>query len=147
MAKRKSAKKNQAAGGRKAKGGEEPLVVKLAGRLGTLLGRARSKADGLVERVAVRKQVGQIRDGATQLMNRVNRAGAAVKKRVTKSVTAKKSKGKSTTAVKRRSKGAVDAQGKRHRKPPVEELFDPLLGEPMGKQMGAKDVRRRGGRA
>jgi hypothetical protein len=44
MAKRKSAKKTQAAGGRKTKDGVEPIVVKLAGQLGSLLGRARSKA-------------------------------------------------------------------------------------------------------
>ena len=144
MAKRKAAKKSKAVSGRKTKDAVEPAVVKLAVQLGTLLGRARSKADDLVESAAVRKQVGQIRDGATQLMNRVNRAGAAVKKTVTKSVTVKKSKAKSTTrATKTRSKRGLDAQGKRQRKPPVEELFDPLLGEPMGKQMGPKDVRSR----
>jgi hypothetical protein len=41
-------------------------------------------------------------------------------------------------------KGAVDAQGKRQRKPPAEELFDPLLGEPMGRQMGQKNLKPRG---
>ena len=159
MAKRKSATKNRAAGGRKMKDGVEPMVVKLAAQLGTLLGRMRSKADVVVESAAVRKQVGQIRKGATQLMNRVNQAGAAVKKTVTKSVAAKKSKApappkrrgregeKSTTpAVKKRSGGAVDAPGKRHRKPPPQELFDPLLGKPMGRQVAQKNVRQRRGR-
>jgi hypothetical protein len=157
MAKRKAAKKAPAAGGRKAKDGVEPMVVKLAGQLGTLLGRARSKTDGWIESAAVRKQVGQIRDGATQLMNRVNQAGAAVKKTVAKSVTAKKSKapskgrgreGEKSTAPagKKRSGGAVDAPGKRHRKPPPQELFDPLLGKPMGRQIAQKTVRQRRGR-
>ena len=146
MAKRNTAKKSQAAGGRKAKDGVEPMVVKLAGRLGTLLGRARSKADRLVERAAVRKQAGQIRDGATQLMNRVNRAGAAVKKTVTKSVAAKKSKAKSTTPAAKKRSGGVGAPGKRHRKPPPQELFDPLLGKPMGRQVAQKAVRQRRGR-
>ena len=146
MAKRKSAKKSPATS-RKTKDVVEPMVVKLAGQLGTLLGRMRSKADGLVERAAVRKQVGQIRDGATQLMTRVNQAGAAVKKTVAKSMTAKKAKAKSTTrATKGRSGGVVDAPGKRHRKPPPQELFDPLLGKPMGKQIAQKTVRQRRGR-
>jgi hypothetical protein len=151
MAKRKAAKKTKAAGGRKTKDGVEPMVVKLAEQLGSLLGRVRSKADGLVESAAVRKQVGQIRDGATQLMNRVNQAGAAVKKTVaakqSKALAPPKRRGregeKSTTpAAKKRSGGAVDAPGKRHRKSPPQELFDPLLGKPMAQ----KDVRSRGRR-
>ena len=146
MAKRRAAKKNQAAGGRKTKDGVEPMVVKLAEQVGSLLGRMRSKADGWVESAAVRKQVEQIRAGATQLMNRVNRAGAAVKKSVTKSVTGTKSKARTTRAVKGRSGGGADAPGKRHLKPPPPELFDPLLGKPMGKQIAQKQVRPRRGR-
>jgi hypothetical protein len=146
MAKRKAAKKTQPAGGRKTKDGVEPIVVKLAGQLGSLLGRARSKADRLVESDAVRRQVGHIRDGATQLMNRVNRAGAAVKKTVTKSVAAEKSKAKAR-AGKGRSGAGVDAPGKRHREAPPQELFDPLLGKPMGRQVAQKQVRQRRGRA
>jgi hypothetical protein len=57
-------------------------------------------------------------------------------KKAKKSAAAPKSKG--------RSGGVVDAPGKRHRKPPPEELFDKRLGEPMGKQMGQKNLRRRG---
>jgi hypothetical protein len=124
--------------------GVEPMVIALAEQLGTFVGRVRSKTDGWLENETLRQQVTQIRDGATQLLNHVNRAGAAVKKTVTKSMAVKKSKGKPTTrAVKGRSGGVVDAPGKRHRKPPLQELFDPRLGEPMGKQMGQKSVKNR----
>jgi hypothetical protein len=120
----------------------EPMVIALAEQLGTLLGRVRAKADGWLENDALRQQVTQIRDGATQLLDRVNRASVAARQSVAKP---KKSNSKSRTAAsKARSGGAVDAQGKRYRKPPPQELFDPRLGEPMGKQMGQKNLRRRG---
>jgi hypothetical protein len=121
----------------------EPMVIALAEQLGTLLGRVQAKADGWLESDALRQQVSQIRDGATQLLDRVNRASVAARKSVAKP-TVKKSKAKSrASATKGRSGGAVDAQGKRHRKPPPQELFDPRLGEPMGKQMGQKSVKNR----
>jgi hypothetical protein len=149
MAKRKAAKNGQTVAETTPEG-VEPLVVALAGQLGTLLGRIRGTADGWLENDTVRQQVSQIRDGATQLMDQVNRAGAAAAKSAKKlmpaaKAAAKKAK-KSATAskTKGRSGGAVDAPGKRHRKPPPEELFDKRLGEPMGTQMGQKNLKRRG---
>ena len=41
----------------------------------------------------------------------------------------------------RASRGAVDAPGKRHRKPPPQEAIDKRMGEPVGKQMGQKSVK------
>lgn len=41
------------------------------------------------------------------------------------------------------SRGAVDARGKRHRKPPPQEPLDKRMGEPMGKQMGQKSIKNR----
>jgi hypothetical protein len=40
-----------------------------------------------------------------------------------------------------RSRGPVDAPGKRHRKPPPQESIDKRMGEPRGKQMGQKNVK------
>lgn len=69
-----------------------------------------------------------------RVTNKVSKARAAKPaKRATEKVAAK-SKG--------RSGGVVDAPGKRHRRPPPQELFDPRLGEPMGKQMGQKNLKR-----
>ena len=47
-----------------------------------------------------------------------------------------------------RGRGAVDAPGKRHRKPPPQEPIDKRMGEPRGKQMGQKSPKTgwRGGR-
>jgi hypothetical protein len=52
------------------------------------------------------------------------------------------------TAATGRRRGPVDAPGKRHRKPPPQELIDKRMGEPRGKQMGQKSVKTgwRGGR-
>ena len=88
----------------------EPKVVALAERLGTLLGRARNKADGLLKSATLRHKPAARRP----------KKSAAVPK----------------------------PPGKRSRKPPPEELYDPRLGEPMGKQMGQKSVgKNRGARS
>lgn len=127
----------------------EPMVIALAEQLGSVLGRVRRQADDWMGNEALRQQVTQIRDGATQLLERVNRATAAAGKSAKQLMPAKKSsakKAKKSAAPKSkgRSGGVVDAPGKRHRKPPPEELFDKRLGEPMGQQMGQKILRRRG---
>ena len=44
----------------------------------------------------------------------------------------------------RRSRGPVDAPGKRHRKPLPPERLDKRMGEPRGKQMGQKASKTRG---
>ena len=48
---------------------------------------------------------------------------------------------KPATAAAPRSRGPVDAPGKRHRKPPPQELIDKRMGEPRGKQMGQKSAK------
>jgi hypothetical protein len=141
MAKRKAATKP--ASGRETKSsGAEPKVIVLAEKLGTFLGRAQNRVDGVLENEMVRQRAGQIRDGATALVEQVNRAGAAVAKTVAKArPTAKKSKAKSATATKGRSGGVVDAPGKRHRKPPPQESIDKRMGEPKGKRAGQKQFK------
>lgn len=44
-------------------------------------------------------------------------------------------------ALARASRGAVDAPGKRHRKPPPQERIDRRMGEPVGKKMGQKQFK------
>jgi hypothetical protein len=46
----------------------------------------------------------------------------------------------------RASRGAVDAPGKRHRKPPPQEAIDKRMGEPVGKKMGQKNFKMGTGR-
>jgi hypothetical protein len=176
MAKRKAVKDGPAQRN-SGNDGVEPMVIALAEQLGSFLGRVQRKAfrlgrllqrrrprsgqaDGWLENEALRHQVSQIRDGATQLLDRVTRASTAARISAEKAVPVAKSAARqargSTAAPKMKisrlappkrrkregeSGGTVDAQGKRHRKPPPEEMFDPRLGEPMGKQMGQKSVK------
>ena len=120
--------------------GVEPMVLALAEQLGTFLGRVQAKADGWLENDALREQVSQIRDGATQLLNRVNSASAAARNAVMKPVP-KKTKAKPAATTKGRSGGTVDAPGKRHRKPPPQESINKRMGEPTGKKAGQKQFR------
>jgi hypothetical protein len=64
----------------------------------------------------------------------------AVRKAARKDESQATSKQTATSAT-RLSRGPVDAPGKRHRKPPPQEMIDKRMGEPRGKQMGQKSVK------
>lgn len=136
----------------------EAKVVALAEQLGWFLGRVQAKADGWLENETLRAQVSQIRDGAAELLDHVNRASAAARAAAVKAMAAvpaaPKRQGregeKSSPAAAekvaaappiRASRGAVDAPGKRHRKPPPQERIDKRMGEVMGKQAGQKQFK------
>ena len=149
MAKRKAAKKP--AGLTMTNDSAEPMLITLAEQLGSFLGGLQRKADVLMEGESVQQQLTLIRDGATQLLERVNQASESVRKSAAKAATSVKSSvasaGKSAPpappAPMRRSRGAVDAPGKKHRKPPPQEKIDRHMGEPVGKQMGQKSMKNR----
>ena len=128
----------------------EQKVVALAEQLGWFLGKVQAKADGWLESEAVQKQLGQIRDGADDLLAHVKRAGAVVSKAVEKTASAANTARKPVAAQpaapppaapKRASRGAVDAPGKRHRKPPPQEAINKRMGERVGKKMGQKQFK------
>ena len=138
MAKAKS-EKTQAADGQVANEGVEPMVLALAEQLGTFLGRVQARAEGWLENETLREQVGQIRDGALNVLKQVNRASEEARKAVARQMpkaTAKPAAKK--TKATPRSGGTVDAPGKRHRKPPPQESINKRMGEPSGKQAGQK---------
>ena len=119
----------------------EPMVIALAEQLGTFIGRVQAKADGWLENDALRQQVSQIRDGATQLLNRVNSTAAEVRKSVAPAPPKRQGREREKSAAasaKGRSGGTVDAPGKRHRKPPPQESINKRMGEPTGKKAGQK---------
>ena len=139
MAKAKS-EKNQSTDGPITSDTVEPMVIALAEQLGTFLGRVQAKAEGWLENDTLREQVGQIRDGAANLLKHVNSASTAARNAVMKPKV-KMSKAKSASAAKGRSGGTVDAPGKRHRKPPPQESINKRMGEPSGKQAGQKQFK------
>ena len=146
MAQRKAAEKDQAAGGQTTNNGVEPMVIALAGQLGTFVGRVQAKADCWLENETLRQQVGQIRDGATQLLDRMNRASAAAREAAAKAMPTVKSspapaEKAAVASTMRASRGPVDAPGKRHRKPPSQESINKRMGEPRGKNAGQKQFK------
>jgi hypothetical protein len=84
----------------------EQKVVQFAEQMGRVLGTVRATADGLLDRQALSAQISSIRDAAADLLTHVGGVTAPA------SATPAK-----TAATTRRSRGAVDAPGKRHRKP------------------------------
>ena len=120
--------------------GIEQQLLELAEQLGTLAGSAHAKAEGWLDSKALSVELARIRDGAANLLKRVNRRAPAASKSVpTKAEPA---------VVRTLSRQPVAAPGKRHRRPPPQERVDKWMGEPRGKQMGQKSSRvgRRGGR-
>jgi len=148
MAKRKAAKKPAAVAA--TKDSAEPMLITLAEQLGSFLGGLQRQADELMENESVQHQVSLIRDGATQLLERVNQASESVRKSaasvatsVKSSVGAAEKTAPAPAAAPKRSRGAVDAPGKKHRKPPPQQKIDRHMGEPAGKQMGQKSMKNR----
>lgn len=131
MAMRKTARdvRSETATSAKTAGdGVEQKVMALADQLGGFIGTVQAKAEGWLDRDALLREVGRIRDGASDLLDQVKRASQKARD-AAKAPAA-------TTA--RPSRGAVDAPGKRHRKPPPQEPLDKRMGEPMGRKMGQK---------
>jgi hypothetical protein len=131
--------------------GIQPMLITLADQLGTFLGRMQAKADNLLEDEQVQQQLTEVRDVAAQLLERVTEASKASRKSAAKTATTVKSSTapaekaaaapSPTPQPKMRSGGTVDAPGKRHRKPPPQEKFDPRLGELRGKHAGRKQFK------
>ena len=88
----------------------ERRVVAFAEQLGRIVGTVQAKTEGWMDRDALSKQIASVRDSAADLLDQL--AGGvtkASKKKPVSAGSASKSKG--------RSGGAVDAPGKKHRKP------------------------------
>jgi hypothetical protein len=81
----------------------EQKVVQLAEQLGRVIGTVQAKTDGWLDRKTLTTQIAGIRDAAADLLEHV--AGGSSGETPVSSAPA------------RRSRGAVDAPGKKHRKP------------------------------
>jgi hypothetical protein len=89
----------------------EQRVVAFAEQIGRIAGTVSARAEGMVDREALKKQIAAVRDSAAELLEHLSDgvtsiAGRARKTAVTAAATAKK-----------QGRGLVDAPGKKHRKP------------------------------
>jgi hypothetical protein len=88
----------------------EQRVVAFAEQLGRIAGTVQAKAEGWMDREALKKQIASVRDGAAKLLDQL--AGGTTKasdRYPAAAVTLGKAR--------QRSGGVVDAPGKKHRKP------------------------------
>jgi hypothetical protein len=118
----------------------EERLLAFAEQLGRFVGTVQAKAPGWLDRTVLHTAIGRIQDSAADLLATVNRDDASPR-----NTTAKRT----AISAPPRSRGLVDAPGKRHRNPLPPERIDRQMGEPRGKQMGQKSAKtgRRGGRS
>jgi hypothetical protein len=90
-----------------ATGAVERQVLAFAEQLGYVAGSIQSKAGGLMDRKTLSRQVSGVRDRAKHLLDQL---ASEVKKRVRRTPPPRRARPA-------RSGGAVDAPGKKHRKP------------------------------
>lgn len=148
----------------------EQRIIALAEQFGRLVGTVEVKAEGWFEQKALNRQVEQIRDSATELLDHLGGAvksgraatrrpaakpaatAAATKPAEKKSPAAKQPRAAkpaagtpAATAAQRaasgRSGGTVDAPGKKHRKPVPSERGPRDSNQPIAKIKGAQTMR------
>jgi hypothetical protein len=117
----------------------EQKLVALAEQLGMLVATVQTKAEGWLDRPALTKEIGRIRDSAADLLADVNREEPSQPKAPAPPM---------TPAETHSSRGPVDAPGKRHRKPLPKERVEKQVREPKRKHLGQRSFKtgRRGGR-
>jgi hypothetical protein len=118
---------------------EQRLRAAFADQLGVFIATVRAKGESSLDRIVLTTELGRIRDSAVDLLAHLSRDRTSQQKTPATPTAA---------TVARRSRGPVDAPGKRHRKPQPQERIDKRMGEPTGKQMGQKSFKigRRSGR-
>jgi hypothetical protein len=127
---------------------EEKAAV-FAEHIGRLLATVQTKAEGWLDRQALKDELTNVRDSAASLLEQLTGGSqaAAAKKSPPKKSPPKRSSPKKPAAStnKGRSGGVVDAPGKRHRKP-VPSVGGRVDDSRIAKVKVAKESRRRGGR-
>ena len=87
----------------------EQRVLAFAEQLGRIVGTVQAKTEGLIDREALNKQIAGVRDSASELLDQL-------KTTVSKAAGASK-QATAAAPAKNKSRGQVDAPGKKHRKP------------------------------
>lgn len=144
MAKATRTKPTQAKTGMTGDAVEERLLA-FADQMGTMVGTVQRRAEGWLESEAVRAEVARIKDSASDLLEYMNSLAPSLRGR--EKGTPRRPPKSVATPAKGSKRGPVDAPGKRHRKPPPQELGSRRMTDPKGSQTGPQKVkaaRRRG---
>ena len=106
---KKSSEAPSASAGTSSDSAIEQRVVQFAEQLGYVVGTIQAKADGWLDREALRAQIASVRDAASTLLKQVAPSRPRRKRKAARPSAARK---QAATG-----RGPVDAPGKRHRKP------------------------------
>jgi hypothetical protein len=146
MPTRKLVTGNQTTSGTTTDAVEERLVA-FAEQLGTLVGTVQAKTEGWFDREALGKQLADIRDRASELLDQVTQTAATGVAETPKRAAPPKPTAKVNSAG-TSNRGLVDAPGKRHRKPPPQTKVSRHAGAPKTRGTGnpGLNIGRRGSR-
>ena len=140
MAKRNESMNTANAGGAGTDAVEQ-RVVAFAEQLGRMVGTVQAKAEGWLDRDALKTQISSVRDSAADLLKQLagENAGRETSGRTKSSQT---SPAKQATA-NSKGRGPVDAPGKRHRTPIANPVGVKASDTRIAKMKLAKETRRR----
>jgi hypothetical protein len=114
----------------------EQRLVAFAAQLGTLVGTVQAKTDGWLDRDALAKQLGDIRDRASELLGQVNPTALKRVAATPGRVPTPSPKAKAAAGAAKSARTMVDAPGKRHRKPPPQTKVGKHASEPKARVIG-----------
>jgi ElaB/YqjD/DUF883 family membrane-anchored ribosome-binding protein len=140
MAKRNSSMSKQSTNKRKTPAAAstvdsvEQRVVALAEQVGRIVGTVQAKTEGWFDRKALSDQFESVRDSAAEMVKHLASAAKG---------SPKATRAKATDATKR-SRGSVDAPGKKHRKPAPSAAGVKHSDSRIAKMKFANETRRRG---
>jgi hypothetical protein len=127
-----------------AAGTMDQRLTAFAEHLGTLVGTLQNKAEELVDREALARELSSLKDDASGLLDQLGSFASSVGARTAKGRRPAAPASKKET--KRADRGPVDAPGKRHRQPPPQKRVSRSMNQAKGTQTAPKlgTARRRG---
>jgi hypothetical protein len=119
----------------------EERVVAFAEQLGRMVGTVQTKAEGWLDRDALKAQIASVRDSAADLLEQLagENAGRGTSGRTKSSQTSPATQSTANS----KGRGPVDAPGKRHRKPMPNPVGVKASDTRIAKMKLAKETRRR----
>jgi hypothetical protein len=108
-----------------------------AEQLGTLVGTLQNRAEELIDREALAKELSRLKDDASGLLDQLGSIASSVGARAT-GQQQRPAAATSNPGGKQTGRGPVDAPGKRHRPPPPQERVSRRASQPKGTQTPVK---------
>ena len=111
-------------------------LTAFAEQLGTLVGTLQSRAEELIDREALAKELSRLKDDASGLLDQLGSIASSVAARSAEQ--RRPTATKSNPGAAQTGRGPVDAPGKRHRPPPPQEHVSRRASQPKGTQTPVK---------